>query len=163
MKKSSNLTLSEHLSAKGTRIGLEAADRDEALLLLAREAEAAGLVPDHRSFLENLKVREAEMSTGVGHGFAVPHAEVAGAKRTFVLGATLARPIEYQSLDQAPVEVMFLIGGKPGEVGLHLQLLARIARLARAPEFKARLRDQKRAEDLIAVIHSAEKSLYAEV
>jgi mannitol/fructose-specific phosphotransferase system IIA component (Ntr-type) len=142
------------------RIGLEAGGAEEVLDILAREAESSGLVSDHRLFLEQLKIREAEMSTGVGLGLAVPHAEVAGAGRTFVIGATLTRPIEYKSIDDQPVDVVFLIGGRPGEVGLHLQLLARIARLARQPEFLSRLRSQETADGFISVIEEAEESLY---
>ena len=154
------MKLRDHLSRSCIKIGLEAGDREEVLSQLAREAEAAGLVSDQRLFLEHLKAREAEMSTGVGRGLAVPHAEVAGAKSTFVIGATLKKPVEYISIDDEPVDVVFLIGGKPGEVGLHLQLLARIARLARQPEFLTRLRSQKSAQGFIEVVEEAEGSLY---
>jgi mannitol/fructose-specific phosphotransferase system IIA component (Ntr-type) len=159
-KRDRPLTLCEHLAKTCIQIGIEATEREEVLAQLAIEAEASGLVNDHRRFLENLQAREAEMSTGVGRGLAVPHAEVVGASHTFVIGATLNRPVPYHSIDGAPVDVIFLIGGKPGEVGLHLQILARIARLARQPEFLARLRIQKTAEDFLAVIQEAEKALY---
>jgi len=154
------LTLCEHLATTCIQIGIEATEREEVLAQLAIEAEATGLVSDHRRFLESLKTREAEMSTGVGRGLAVPNAEVAGARRTFVIGATLNRPVPYHSIDGQPVDVIFLIGGKPGEVGLHLQLLARIARLARQPEFLARLRRQRTAEAFLSVIEEAEQQLY---
>jgi mannitol/fructose-specific phosphotransferase system IIA component (Ntr-type) len=141
---------------------MEAGAREDALAQLAMEAEAAGLVSDHRQFFLNLKAREAEMSTGVGRGLAVPHAEVAGAKSTFVMGATLNKPLAYQSIDGEPVDVIFLIGGKPGEVGLHLQLLARIARLARQPEFLSRLRREKTADGFVAAVEAAEQALYCD-
>jgi len=160
VKGEKSLTLSDHLSRNCIQIGIEAKEREDILVHLAREAEAAGLVIDHRAFFENLKAREAEMSTGVGRGLAVPHAEVAGAKRTFVMGATLCQPVAYHSIDDEPVEVIFLIGGKPGEVGLHLQLLARIARLARQPEFLARLKEQKTPDGFVAAVEEAENSLY---
>ena len=160
MDEALSLTLYSHLSQACICIGLEVDEREEALAQLAQKAEVAGLVPDHRSFIEQLKAREAEMSTGVGRGLAVPHAEVAGAKDTFVIGATLTRPVDYQALDNTPVDVIFLIGGKPGEVGLHLQLLARIARLARQPDFLSRLRKQESAEGFISLVEEAEKSLY---
>ena len=160
MNETLSLTLCDHLSQECVCIGLEAGEREEALSLLSREAEAAGLVPDQRAFLEQLKSREAEMSTGVGRGLAVPHAEVSGARETFVIGALLKKPVEYQALDDIPVDVIFLIGGKPGEVGLHLQLLARIARIARQSDFLSRLREQKTKEGFISLVEEAEKSLY---
>ena len=131
MASGKSLTLSDHLSKSCVQIGLLAGARKDLLDHLAREAVAAGLVDNHNLFLENLIKRESEMSTGVGRGLAVPHAEVSGAKETFVIGATLKDPVDYFSIDEEPVDIVFLIGGKPGEVGLHLQLLARIARLAR--------------------------------
>jgi len=156
-----SLTLSDHLSKSCIRIGLAASDREELLAMLARSAQSEGLVADHRIFLENLKRREAEMSTGVGRGLAVPHAEVAGADDTFVIGATLMQAVDYKSLDHVPVDVVFLIGGKPGAVGLHLQLLARIARLARQPEFLEKLKEQDTSQGFLEVIEEAEELLYS--
>ncbi len=155
------LTLGDHLSKSCVCLGLEADGSDAAISLLARKAESCGLVGDHRSFLEKLRAREAEMSTGVGRGLAVPHAVVAGAQSTFVIGATLSESIDYQAIDDVPVDIIFLIGGKPGEVGLHLQLLARIARLARQPEFLVKLRDQNNAAGFIEAVEAAEGSLYS--
>ncbi len=158
---SSCLALSTHLSRECVCICLEAHDREDALLQLASRAEESGLVKDARTFLDNLKKRETEMSTGVGRGLAVPHAEVAGAADTFVIGATLVRSVDYKSLDDLPVDVIFLIGGKPGETGLHLQILARIARMARQPEFLSMLREQSTTEGFVSVIEQAERSLYS--
>ena len=155
-----SLTLSERLVKPAVRIGLDVSGPEEILSELAEQARQQGLVNDQRVFLEHLKKREAEMSTGVGRGLAVPHAEVPGAKSTFVLGATLKNPIEYSSIDGVPVDVIFLIGGKPGEVGLHLQLLARIARMARQTGFLSKLREQKTSEGFIAVVEEAESSIY---
>ncbi len=156
-----SLTLSDHLSKSCIQIGLAVSDREDLLAILARSAQAEGLVADHRIFLDNLKRRESEMSTGVGRGLAVPHAEVPGTDATFVIGATLMQAVEYQSLDQVPVDVVFLIGGKPGAVGLHLQLLARIARLARQPEFLDKLKNQDTSQGFLEVIEEAEDMLYS--
>ena len=105
MNDENSLTLRDHLTNSLIRIGMEAGGANEALELLARDAEASGLVGDHRLFLEQLQLRESEMSTGVGLGLAVPHAEVSGAKKTFVIGATLQTPVEYKSIDGQPVDV----------------------------------------------------------
>ncbi len=161
MSEDVELKLLRHISKDCVQIGLEAGDRSELLAKLADAAAEGGLVTDGRSFLGRLRDREAEMSTGVGRGLAVPHAEVPGARETFLVGAILKKPVDYKALDDVPVDVVFLIGGKPGEVGLHLQLLARIARLARQPEFLARLRAQKTREGFISVVEEGERSLYA--
>lgn len=156
------MTLCNHMDRRCLSIQLDAKTREEALHALALRAESEGLVDDHEDFFEKLKIREEEMSTGVGRGIAVPHAEVPDAVDTFVIGATLVSPVEYQALDDMPVDIIFLIGGKPGKTGLHLQILSRIARLARQPEFLHRLRLQRDPEAFWNTIEEEENRLYSE-
>ncbi len=154
------MKLSEHLCKDCVKFGVLADDCNDLFSLFAKEAEEAGLVISKKSFYEGLKQRESEMSTGVGKGLAVPHVQVSGAKETFVMGAVLQRPLDFDALDKVPVDVVFVIGGKPGEAGLHLQLLARLARLAREPGFLSKLREQKTNKNFAAVIEECEKNLW---
>jgi nitrogen PTS system EIIA component len=158
--KETSLVLTDHLREARVFLALRADGRDDLLRRLAREALALGLVGDQRAFFDKLRGREEEISTGIGRGLAVPHTVIAGAHATFVLAAVLDHPIEYKAIDAVPVDVFFLIGGKPGEVALQLQLLARIARLARQPDFIARLRAQPGPAGFIAAVAETEKALY---
>jgi mannitol/fructose-specific phosphotransferase system IIA component (Ntr-type) len=155
-----DMKLSKHLCKDCVKFGVHADNCNDLFSFLAQEAEEAGLVINKRSFFEGLFKRESEMSTGVGKGLAVPHVQVSGAKETFVMSAVLDSPLDFDALDKVPVDVVFVIGGKPGEVGLHLQLLARLARLAREPGFLSRLKEQKTNKNFVNVIEECEKTLW---
>src|ERR1700689_4601385 len=100
------------------RIALDLRVRDKTQLLqdLAKRAEpACGGVPAD-AILSALLSREGLGSTGLGRGFALPHARIEGLKQFVGLFARLARPIDYDAIDGAPVDIVFLLL-MPSEAG----------------------------------------------
>jgi fructose PTS system EIIBC or EIIC component len=83
--------------------------------------------------------REEIMSTGVGNGFAIPHGKTDAVTDIVAAFAVTAQPIDYQSLDEKPVRLVFLLVGKDNLVGPHIKLLSRISRLMNKEEFRNRL------------------------
>jgi PTS system nitrogen regulatory IIA component len=106
--------------------------------LAAMAAAAAGL--DTGVVLTAMEQRERLGTTGIGDGIAIPHARVAGLERLFGFFIRLATPIEYDALDDAPVDLVFLLLAPESASTLQLKALARIARLLRDPETGSRLR-----------------------
>ena len=84
---------------------------------------------DDVSLLERLYAREEQVTTGIGHGVAIPHAIVDGLDHTCCVVVQIPGGIDYESLDASPVHVAFLLLSPPGVTGVHIRLLARIARL----------------------------------
>lgn len=84
---------------------------------------------------EKLNQREAAGSTGIGRGVAIPHATVDGLSKTVCMLICNPSGIPFDSIDQLPVRLIFLLLSPPGEIGLHIKLLARIARLVKREEF----------------------------
>lgn len=156
------MKLTQYLAPERVWIKVEAASRNDLLAWLARETAGCAWVPDEQEFFQLLLHREEEMSTGVGRGLAVPHADPPAMKSTFLAAATLAAAIDYQSFDRVPVDVVFMIFGCPDNTSLHLRLLARISRIARLPGFLDRLRQVKTAADFLRVVEDAEQSLAQE-
>lgn len=156
------MKLMEFLAPERVWIKVPANDRNDLLSFLAREIASSRLVPDENSFLDLLLRREEEMSTGVGRGLAVPHADPPQLPSTFLAAATLARPIDYQSFDRVPVDVIFMIFGSPDNTTLHLRLLARISRVARLPGFLERLRQAETIPAFLRAVEEAEDSLAAD-
>jgi len=112
---------------------LPAADKARLLGELARRAGLA-LGCDAHGILDALTAREALGSTGVGHGVALPHARIPGIIHLFGLFAVLERPIDFGAIDEAPVDLVFLLlvpltAGKE-----YLAALAAISRRLRDPE-----------------------------
>jgi PTS system nitrogen regulatory IIA component len=118
--------------------------------LAARAAELSGL--SERTIFETLLQREKLGSTGIGHGIAIPHGKLPQLDRLFGLFARLDRPIDFESLDGQPVDLMFLLLAPEGAGADHLKALARVARLLRDPDIANKLRESRDADAIYAVL-----------
>lgn len=118
--------------------------------LAARAAELTG--QGERAILEILLQREKLGSTGVGNGIAIPHGKLPKLGRLFGLFARLERPIDFESLDGQPVDLIFLLLAPETAGADHLKALARVARMLRDPEIARKLRESTDADALYAVL-----------
>ncbi|MGB6175103.1 MAG: PTS sugar transporter subunit IIA [Methylocella sp.] len=119
--------------------GARANDKEQLLLDLASRA-AAALDRDPKAILNALRAREELGSTGLGEGFALPHARIEGLDHFFGMFARLKRPVHFDSIDAKPVDLVFLLLIPATAQGEHLAALAAISRHLRDKEFAARLR-----------------------
>ena len=124
--------------------------------IAARAAQLSGL--GEREILEILMQREKLGSTGVGNGVAIPHGKLPKLGKLFGLFARLDRPIDFESLDSQPVDLIFLLLAPEGAGADHLKALARVARLLRDPDVVQKLRDLRDAEAIYAVLALAPAS-----
>jgi PTS system nitrogen regulatory IIA component len=108
-------------------------------------------VPE-RDILETLLKRERLGSTGVGGGIAIPHGKLPGLNKIFGLFARLAKPIDFEALDDNPVDLVFLLLAPDSAGADHLKALAKVARLFREPGMATKLRASGDAEALYAVL-----------
>jgi PTS system nitrogen regulatory IIA component len=118
--------------------------------LSAKAAELCG--QNERTILEILIQREKLGSTGVGNGIAIPHGKLPRLGKLFGLFARLDRPVDFESLDGQPVDLVFLLLAPEGAGADHLKALARVARLLRDQDVARKLRDSRDAETLYAVL-----------
>ncbi len=118
--------------------------------IAARASELSGL--PERTVFETLLQREKLGSTGIGHGIAIPHGKLPKLERLFGLFARLDRPIDFESLDGQPVDLVFLLLAPEGAGADHLKALARVARLLRDPDTASKLRDSRDADAIYAVL-----------
>lgn len=100
--------------------------------------------------------REKIMSTGVGKNLAIPHGKVASIDQNYASFAVLKDPIEYDSIDDKPVNMAFLLVGPAGENRLHIKLLSRISRLMNSTSFRNTLSECKTSEDIYDAFHEEE-------
>lgn len=119
--------------------GARANDKEQLLLDLASRA-AAALNLDPKAILNALRAREELGSTGLGEGFALPHARIEGLDHFFGMFARLKRPVHFDSIDAKPVDLVFLLLIPATAQGEHLAALAAVSRHLRDKEFAARLR-----------------------
>jgi fructose PTS system EIIBC or EIIC component len=104
--------------------------------------------------------REKIMSTGVGNGFAIPHGKTDAVTDIVAAFAVTAEPIDYESLDEKPVRLVFLLVGKDNLVGPHIKLLSRISRLMNKEEFRNRLLLVPTSREILELFRQEEASYF---
>ncbi len=104
--------------------------------------------------------REKIMSTGVGNGFAIPHGKTDAVADIVAAFAVTAEPIDYESLDEKPVRLVFLLVGKDNLVGPHIKLLSRISRLMNKEEFRNRLLLVPTSREILELFRQEEASYF---
>jgi len=130
---------------------LRVASKKQALQELAkRAAELTGI--SDRQIYEVLFERERLGTTGVGNGIAIPHGKLPALKRLYGVFARLETPINFEAIDEQPVDLIFLLLA-PEQAGAdHLKALARISRLLRDRTVCEKLRGSDTAEALYALL-----------
>ncbi len=127
--------------------------------LSARASRLTGI--EERDIFDVLWQRERLGSTGLGQGVAIPHGKLATLKSIVGILARLAEPIDFDSVDGAPVDIVFLLLAPEGAGADHLKALARISRLLRDGPAVEKLRASSDAAALYAVVTEGETSSHA--
>ncbi len=136
---------------------LRATSKKQALQELARFAmETTGI--HERAVFDILLERERLGTTGVGHGIAIPHGKLPDLDKLYGLFARLERPIDFDSIDERPVDLIFLLLAPESAGADHLKALARVSRLLRDGEVCEKLRDCADADALYALLIDATTS-----
>jgi PTS system nitrogen regulatory IIA component len=145
------MKISEFLSPGETVIDLRVSEKDKLLQELAHRAAMKVAVPESEILAELLK-REELGSTGMGNGVAIPHARFQVMAKPFGIIARLKQPIEFQAIDDQPVDIVFVLLLPIASKGEQLGALACVARKLREPSELARLRKAKSASGLYAIL-----------
>ncbi|MBC8049531.1 MAG: PTS IIA-like nitrogen regulatory protein PtsN [Chitinophagales bacterium] len=118
--------------------------------LSARAAELTSL--DERDIFNTLLQRERLGSTGVGNGIAIPHGKIASLDHIVGMFARLEEPVDFDAIDDQPVDLIFLLLAPEGAGADHLRALARISRLLREPGSIDKLRGSHDRAALYSVL-----------
>jgi PTS system nitrogen regulatory IIA component len=136
------MKISDFLSPSDVMVDIAAADKQKLLAALARKAGTiVDVTPEH--LLAELRKREELGSTGVGGGVALPHARFHQVGRPIGMLLRLRKPIDFDAVDEQPVDVVFLLLLPETPVGEQLGALAAIARKLRDPDVAAALREAR--------------------
>ncbi len=151
------MSITDILTPECIELGLKAGCKRELLASLAHKAaEISG--EDHELILNTLMDREHLGSTGVGDGVAIPHGKIEGLNRVMGVFARLNNPVDFESLDNAPVDLCFLLLAPANATAAHLKALAKVARLLRDEDTRTALRDADSPEVVFALVTAPRKS-----
>jgi PTS system nitrogen regulatory IIA component len=148
------MDIADLISLEGVLPHLRVTSKKQALQELAKRASEFTGLPD-RQIYEVLMERERLGTTGVGNGIAIPHGKLASLDRLHGLFARLETPINFEAIDEQPVDLVFLLLA-PEQAGAdHLKALARISRLLRDRSTCEKLRGSDSAEAIYALLTDA--------
>jgi PTS system nitrogen regulatory IIA component len=154
------MDLSDLLNPEAVLPSLDAQSKKQALHeVCAAAARQTGL--SEREILETILQRERLGSTGVGQGVAIPHGKLRNLDTLVGVFARLAHPVDFDSLDDQPVDLVFALLAPEGAGADHLKALARIARVLRDPQVAQRLRVAADAKELYAVLTAPAQASHA--
>ncbi|MHC8508214.1 MAG: PTS IIA-like nitrogen regulatory protein PtsN [Rhodospirillales bacterium] len=144
-------------SPQGVAANLRAGSKKQALQDLSKlAAELSG--QNERAVFDVLMDRERLGTTGVGSGVAIPHGKMAGLERLHGVFARLEHPVDFQAIDDRPVDLVFLLLAPEGAGADHLKALARVSRLLRNPAICEKLRGAAQPEALFAILSESTES-----
>ena len=139
---------------------LNGASKDEVINELIDLFKDDPRVNDLDKVREAVLEREKIMSTGVGKGFAIPHGKTNNVNEILGAFGRSTKPIDYQSLDQQPVHLVFLLVGKDNLVSTHIKLLSRISRMMNKDEFRNSLVEAKSQEEILDLFKKEEENYF---
>ncbi|WP_270850604.1 PTS fructose transporter subunit IIABC [Lactobacillus delbrueckii] len=150
------MRIKDILSPESMIMDLQATTKDEAINEMADLEVATGIVNNKEKFVESIWAREKESTTGIGGGIAMPHARNEYINKARVLFAKSEKGVDYDSLDQQPVYLFFMITAPAGADNTHLQALAKLSSLLINPDLVEKLKAAKTADEVIDLFSQAE-------
>lgn len=154
------MRITDLLRPEGISLGAAPKDKDEALDALVKLQQTCGNLSDPKAYKADLLAREAQGSTAIGDGIAVPHAKSAAVKRPGLAAITVPGGVDYGAPDGKPSNLFFAIAA-PAEGGdTHLEILSRLMVLLMDADFRAKLLSAKDAAAFLAAIDAAEREKY---
>ncbi|MEO1199051.1 MAG: PTS IIA-like nitrogen regulatory protein PtsN [Pseudomonadota bacterium] len=145
------MSLEDLVSPEAVVASLKANTKKQAIQELSERAGERFDRPA-RDIFDQLLQRERLGSTGIGHGVAIPHARLNGLDKIVGLFARLERPIDFEAVDDEPVDLLFLLLAPEGEGADHLKALSRIARALRDTDTAKKLRLTRDPAALYAIL-----------
>ncbi len=123
------MKLTDHLTLPLVKVPLEATDKTAAIIELVDIVAEQGFSNERGSLLEAVLEREAQRTTGIGRGFAIPHAKCDAVDNLIVAFGRAAEPIDFAAVDGQPVTLIALLVSPTNATSTHIQALAKLGRL----------------------------------
>lgn len=141
---------------------LQATDKEGVINEMVQSLLDNGVVTDFDTFKSGIMNREAQTSTGLGDGIAMPHSKNEAVKEATVLFAKSNKGVDYASLDGQPTDLFFMIAAPEGANDTHLAALAELSKYLMKPGFADKLRQASTPDQVIAAFDAEEQEAAAE-
>ncbi len=156
------MKIQDLLNKKVMLLDLQATTKEAAIDEVINSLVDNGVVTDFDVFKAGIMAREAQTSTGLGDGIAMPHSKNAAVKEATVLFAKSNKGVDYESLDGQPTDLFFMIAAPEGANDTHLAALAELSKYLMQDGFADRLRKVTSPDEVIAAFNTGEEEAQAE-
>ena len=151
------MKIAELLGKDTIKLNLKANSKMEVLDQLVDVLYDAGRLNDKELYKEEILKRESLSSTGIGEGIGIPHGKTSAVKKASLALGIFRDGVDFDSLDGAPVNIVFMIAAPEGANNEHLETLSRLSVLLMNPKFKEGLLSSKVPEDVFSLLDKFEK------
>jgi len=156
------MKIQDLLNKKVMLLDLQATTKEAAIDEMINSLVDNGVVTDFDVFKAGIMAREAQTSTGLGDGIAMPHSKNAAVKEATVLFAKSNKGVDYESLDGQPTDLFFMIAAPEGANDTHLAALAELSKYLMQDGFADRLRKVASPDEVITAFNTGEEEAQAE-
>ena len=156
------MKITDLLDEKSIRLNAAASSKKEALNQIINLINQTGNIANKDEYKEIVFKREEQGTTGIGEGIAIPHGKSSKVKKACLAVMVIPNGVDFESLDNKKVNLMFLIAAPETKDNIHLEVLSRLSALLMDENFREKLRRSKTSKEFLNNIDEAEKAKYEE-
>ncbi len=157
------MKITDLLSTSAVNLSVKATGKEDVLRQAVALMVKQGNISDQELYLQAVLAREEESTTGVGEGIAIPHGRCDGVTKPGLIAMVIPEGVEYEALDDEPVNLLFLIAADTKSGSAHIDILSKLSGMLMHEEFTKALKEAKTPEEFLAVIDRAEDEKDAKV
>lgn len=151
------MNLTQIMPPTCVRVPLASSDKNSVIVEMVDLLSQNGQLQDRDAVLEAVLTREKTRSTGIGSGIAIPHGKCKAVRQLVMALGVTAEPIDFESVDNAPVSIVILLVSPLEQTGPHIQALAKISKLMLNTAFRRNLTEAASAETAYQLVSDREQ------
>lgn len=150
------MKITDLLSVGAVDLNVTASSKEELLKKAVELMVRQGNITDKEQYLKAVFAREEEGTTGVGDGIAIPHGRCEGVSQPGLVAMVIPKGVDYDALDDEPVDLLFLIAANPKSGSAHIDILSKLSGMLMNDDFTVALKSAKSPQEFLKVIDDAE-------
>lgn len=151
------MRITELLDARSIRLDASPRSKKEALDMAVELMAASGKIKDVDGYRKQVYAREEEGTTGIGEGIAIPHGKCDAVDKPGLAAMVIRDGVEFESLDDEPVTLLFLIAAPNTKDNIHLDVLSKLSMLLMDEDFTDRLRKAATVDEFLSIVDAADE------
>ena len=150
------MRITDLLDARSVMLGAAPSDKKQTLEQAVALMVKSGKIADEEAYKKQVFAREEESTTGIGEGIAIPHGKCDAVTKPGLAAMVIPGGVDFESLDDEPVTLLFLIAAPNTKDNVHLDVLSKLSVMLMDEEFTARLRAAKSVDEFMRIIDDAD-------